>query len=153
MDESDGPRSDRYLGWVSNFVSHYYAEKNHQALNNKITRAEFNPLPESGPIICRSRLGGQLNDYDREAEEMSLVRVFGQYGLEIGPLSIGQVAGERGFLHRLDTRCRGDVDLSGPVQSQRPNAHLSDDCWPLPGKLPGGFGRRVCGVEEWRGGD
>ena len=51
---------------ASEFVSHYQTERNHQALNNKVIRPEFTLLPESGPIKCRSRLGGQLNDYYRE---------------------------------------------------------------------------------------
>jgi len=52
---------------ASEFVSHYNTERNHQPLDNTIIRAEFNPLPESGPIKCRSRLGGQLHYYYREA--------------------------------------------------------------------------------------
>lgn len=51
---------------VAEFVSQDHTERNLQALANEIIRAEFSSLPESGPIACRSRLGGQLNHYYRE---------------------------------------------------------------------------------------
>src|SRR5262249_10669401 len=49
------------------FVLHYHQERNHQGLDNKIIRPEFSPLPSTGPIRCRKRLGGMLNYYYREA--------------------------------------------------------------------------------------
>jgi hypothetical protein len=42
-------------------------ERNHRGLDNKIIRPEFNPLPSTGTIRCRKRLGGMLNYYYREA--------------------------------------------------------------------------------------
>jgi len=51
----------------SQFVLHYHQERNHQGLDNKIIRPEFSPLPSTGPIRCRKRLGGMLNYYYREA--------------------------------------------------------------------------------------
>ena len=45
----------------------YHQERNHQGLDNKIIRPEFSPLPSTGPIRCRKRLGGMLNYYYREA--------------------------------------------------------------------------------------
>ena len=52
---------------TSQFVLHYHQERNHQGLDNKIIRPEFSPLPSTGPIRCRKRLGGMLNYYYREA--------------------------------------------------------------------------------------
>ena len=52
---------------TSQFVLHYHQERNHQGLDNKIIRPEFSPLPSTGPIRCRKRLGGMLNYYYPEA--------------------------------------------------------------------------------------
>jgi hypothetical protein len=52
---------------VAQFVVHYHQERNHQGLENKLIRPEFNPLPSKGTIRCRKRLGGLLCYYYREA--------------------------------------------------------------------------------------
>jgi len=52
---------------TAQFVLHYHQERNHQGLDNKIIRPEFSPLPSTGPIRCRERLGGILKYYYREA--------------------------------------------------------------------------------------
>jgi hypothetical protein len=39
-------------------------------------------------------------------------------------LSIGEVGSEICILHRLETRCRGDVALPGLVSSQHRNTNL-----------------------------
>jgi transposase InsO family protein len=52
---------------TSDFLLHYHQERNHQALENKLIRPEFNPLPTQGAIRCRKRLGGLLRYYYREA--------------------------------------------------------------------------------------
>jgi putative transposase len=52
---------------TSNFLLHYQQERNHQGLDNKIIRPEFNPFPSEGPTKCRKRLGGLLRYYFREA--------------------------------------------------------------------------------------
>ncbi len=52
---------------TTQFVLHYHQERNHQGLDNKIIRPEFNPLPATGTIRRRKRLGGMLNYYYREA--------------------------------------------------------------------------------------
>ena len=52
---------------TTQFVLHYHQERNHQGLDNKIIRPEFNPLPATGTIRRRKRLGGILNYYYREA--------------------------------------------------------------------------------------
>jgi transposase InsO family protein len=45
---------------TSNFLLHYHQERNHQGLENKIIRPDFNPFPRYGAIKCRKRLGGIL---------------------------------------------------------------------------------------------
>jgi hypothetical protein len=53
---------------TSNFLLYYHQERNHQGLENKILRPEFNLFPSEGPPIkCRKRLGGLLRYYYREA--------------------------------------------------------------------------------------
>ena len=52
---------------VRQFVIHYHQERNHQGLENKLIRPEFDPLPTKGAIRCRKRLGGLLRYYYREA--------------------------------------------------------------------------------------
>ena len=52
---------------TSNFLLHYHQERNHQGLENKIIRPEFNLFPRYGAIKCRKRLGGMLRYYYREA--------------------------------------------------------------------------------------
>jgi hypothetical protein len=52
---------------ISQFLSHYHGERNHQGLSNKIIRPEFVEFPSEGAIHCRQRLGGLLRYYYREA--------------------------------------------------------------------------------------
>ena len=52
---------------VTEFVSHYNRERNHQGLHNKIIQPEFLEFPATGTIRRRKRLGGLLNYYYREA--------------------------------------------------------------------------------------
>jgi hypothetical protein len=52
---------------VTEFVSHYNRERNHQGLHNKIIQPEFSEFPATGTIRRRKRLGGLLNYYYREA--------------------------------------------------------------------------------------
>ena len=52
---------------TSQFLLHYHHERNHQSLENKILKPEFTPFPDVGPIRRRSRLGGMLNYYYRQA--------------------------------------------------------------------------------------
>jgi hypothetical protein len=52
---------------VREFASHYHHERNHQGLENKIIRPEFAEFPTTGTIHSRSRLGGMLRYYYREA--------------------------------------------------------------------------------------
>ena len=52
---------------VTEFVSHYNRERNHQGLDNKIIQPEFSEFPATGTIRRRERLGGLLNYYYREA--------------------------------------------------------------------------------------
>ena len=48
------------------FWEHYYRERNHQGLENKIIEPEFGPVGE-GEVNCRERLGGLLRYYYRDA--------------------------------------------------------------------------------------
>jgi transposase InsO family protein len=52
---------------ISQFDIHYHTERNHQGLENKIIRPEFAQFPAEGTINCRSRLGGLLRYYYRDA--------------------------------------------------------------------------------------
>ncbi|WPJ97296.1 integrase core domain-containing protein [Coraliomargarita algicola] len=56
---------------VGQYVEHYHQERNHQGLDNLIP---FPNIPqnhsESGPIVKSERLGGLLNYYHREEQEV-----------------------------------------------------------------------------------
>ena len=52
---------------TSEFLIHYHRERNHQGLENKIIRPDFNPPLTQGTIKCRRRLGGLLHYYYRKA--------------------------------------------------------------------------------------
>lgn len=52
---------------ISEFVSHYHQERNHQGLGNTIIRPEFSEFPTTGRVHSRTRLGGMLRYYYREA--------------------------------------------------------------------------------------
>jgi putative transposase len=51
---------------VREFVAHYHTERNHQGIGN-ILIVPDRKFSRSGPVRCRSRLGGMLNYYDRAA--------------------------------------------------------------------------------------
>ncbi len=59
-----GERSLRYA--IDEYVEHYHEERNHQGLENRIIRHQFRD-GRAGDVGCRSRLGGLLNFYCREA--------------------------------------------------------------------------------------
>jgi putative transposase len=52
---------------VREFVAHYHRERNHQGIGNMLIFPEVNLADRTGPIRCRSRLGGMLNYYHRAA--------------------------------------------------------------------------------------
>ena len=52
---------------ISNFVSHYHAERNHQGLANRLISPDAGHLGKAGPVQQRQRLGGMLNYYYRTA--------------------------------------------------------------------------------------
>jgi putative transposase len=63
-----GERHLRYL--VGTFVDHYLTSRYHQGLDGRIIRPSASPGNDNaglGSIRCRSRLGGLLNYYYREA--------------------------------------------------------------------------------------
>ena len=63
-----GERHLRYV--VNEFMTHYHAERFHQGLGGQLIQRPVGPVNENGAhgkIACRSRLGGMLNFYVREA--------------------------------------------------------------------------------------
>ena len=52
---------------ISNFVSHYHAERNHQGLANRLISPDAGHVGNVGPVQRRQRLGGMLNYYYRTA--------------------------------------------------------------------------------------
>jgi len=63
-----GERHLRYV--VNEFMAHYHAERFHQGLDGQLIKKEAgtaNGNGASGRVVCRSRLGGLLNYYRREA--------------------------------------------------------------------------------------
>ena len=63
-----GERHLRYL--IGSFVDHYLTGRYHQGIAGRIIQSKTSPSndnAELGPIRCRSRLGGLLNFYHREA--------------------------------------------------------------------------------------
>ena len=63
-----GERHLRYL--VGTFVEHYLTGRHHQGIGGRIIEPKTPPSNDNaarGPIQCRSRLGGLLNYYYREA--------------------------------------------------------------------------------------
>ena len=52
---------------VSEYVSHYHAERNHQGLENSLIRGMPSAAANEGAIHRRPRLGGMLNFYYRQA--------------------------------------------------------------------------------------
>ena len=63
-----GERHLRYL--VQQFVEHYQVERYHQGLGGQLIQAQLTPSNGNarlGAIRCRSRLGGVLRFYYREA--------------------------------------------------------------------------------------
>jgi hypothetical protein len=60
-----GERHLRYL--VGTFVDHYLTERFHQGLGGRLIKPPASGSNDNGAIACRSRLGGLLNFYHREA--------------------------------------------------------------------------------------
>jgi putative transposase len=63
-----GERHLRYL--ITEFVEHYLTERFHQGIGGRLIRNQprsTNDNGTRGQIACRSRLGGLLNYYEREA--------------------------------------------------------------------------------------
>ena len=50
---------------VKEYLAHYYRERNHQGLANRLIQPA--PLSVSGEIHCRERIGGLLKYYYRKA--------------------------------------------------------------------------------------
>ena len=52
---------------VTTYLEHYHAERNHQALNNRIIQPDDEVGKGTGEIECRERIGGLLRYYHRKA--------------------------------------------------------------------------------------
>jgi transposase InsO family protein len=52
---------------ISEYVTHYHMERNHQGLENRLIRPELGSAANDGVIERRARLGGMLNYYHRAA--------------------------------------------------------------------------------------
>jgi putative transposase len=55
---------------VREFMAHYHAERFHQGLGGQLIQRPVGPANQNGSkgkVVCRSRLGGMLNFYHREA--------------------------------------------------------------------------------------
>jgi putative transposase len=54
---------------ISEYVAHYHAERFHQGLGGQLIKkvSSANDNTSTGKVVCRSRLGGLLNFYIREA--------------------------------------------------------------------------------------
>jgi len=60
-----GEASLRYA--LNQFLSHYYAERNHQGLGNALIAPEPEVGGQTGQVVRRERLGGLLSYYERKA--------------------------------------------------------------------------------------
>jgi hypothetical protein len=55
---------------VKEFMAHYHAERFHQGLDGELVEKLADSASKGGmmgKVVCRSRLGGMLNFYVREA--------------------------------------------------------------------------------------
>jgi hypothetical protein len=60
-----GERHVRYV--IKEFMAHYHGERFHQGLGGQLIDNRAASTATTGPVGCRSRLGGMLNYYHREA--------------------------------------------------------------------------------------
>jgi putative transposase len=52
---------------IREYIAHYHRERNHQGLGNTLIAANDGDFAGNGSLARRSRLGGMLNYYHREA--------------------------------------------------------------------------------------
>ena len=58
---------------LSQYLSHYHAERNHQGLSNQLIAPEPGMGSDSGQVMRRERLGGLLSYYSRDAGAPALL--------------------------------------------------------------------------------
>lgn len=51
---------------VSEFLTHYHQERNHQGLNNQLLQPNNEVVGSAGDVACQKRLGGMLHYYYRQ---------------------------------------------------------------------------------------
>jgi len=62
------PLGERHLRLVvSEYAAHYYLERNHEGLSNRLIERSRGHPPDVGRVACRERLGGVLKFYYRES--------------------------------------------------------------------------------------
>ena len=62
------PLDEKHLRRIlSEWVTHYHGERNHQGKDNRILFPSPEARGNTGAVRCRERLGGLLKYYDREA--------------------------------------------------------------------------------------
>ena len=52
---------------IKEYIKHYHLERNHQGIENQLIEMPTNPANRTGPLSCRSHIGGMLNFYHRDA--------------------------------------------------------------------------------------
>ncbi len=52
---------------VKEYVEHYHAERNHQGIGNQLIEGTVEGTEKTGHIVSRSRVGGMLKYYYRNA--------------------------------------------------------------------------------------
>jgi hypothetical protein len=52
---------------ISEFMTHYHRERNHQGLENRLIISDGSGTGNRGRLLHRERLGGMLNYYYRQA--------------------------------------------------------------------------------------
>jgi putative transposase len=60
-----GERHLRHV--IKEFMAHYHRERFHQGLGGQLIQGSADEARTTGKVVCRSRLGGMLNFYRREA--------------------------------------------------------------------------------------
>ena len=62
------PLSENHLRWaLSEYLAHYHKERHHQGLGGRLIDPGPTEGETRGQVVCRSRLGGMLRHYSRQA--------------------------------------------------------------------------------------
>ena len=62
------PLSENHLRWaLREYLAHYHKERHHQGLGGRLIEPGPTEGATQGRVVCRSRLGGMLRHYSRQA--------------------------------------------------------------------------------------